>query len=108
MGAVKYAPHGEIFGNVLEVMLDPCSHEQEIPWLECVSLAVVNEHASTANDEVDLVLAMRRLLARAQRERKGYVKRATLQDRNRSFSQVTKPMKMFVVDGALEFHLGTS
>jgi len=27
---------------------------------------------------------------------------------NRSFSQVTKPMKMFVVDGALEFHLGTS
>jgi hypothetical protein len=38
----------------------------------------VNEYSSAANDEVNLVLCMRRLLARAQREAKGYVKSATL------------------------------
>jgi len=38
------------------------------------------EDASTANDEVNLDLCVRRLLARTQREGKGYVKRATLQD----------------------------
>jgi hypothetical protein len=40
----------------------------------------VNEHSPAANDEVSLVLCVRRLLARAQREGKGYVKRATPQD----------------------------
>jgi hypothetical protein len=40
----------------------------------------VNDYSSAANDEVDLVLCMRRLLVWAQREAKGYVKSATLQD----------------------------
>jgi hypothetical protein len=30
MGAVEYAPQGEILGNVLELMLGPRGHEQEI------------------------------------------------------------------------------
>jgi len=42
----------------------------------------VDEHSSAANDEVNLVLCVWRLLARAQREAKGHVKSATLQDRH--------------------------
>jgi len=80
MRAVKYTPQGEVLGNVLELMLGPRSHEQEVAGLEPVPLAVVNEYSSAANDEVNLVLCMRRLLARAQREAKGYIKSATLQD----------------------------
>ncbi len=30
MGAVKYTPQGEILGNVLELMLGPRGHEQEV------------------------------------------------------------------------------
>jgi hypothetical protein len=80
MRAVKYTPQGQIVGSVLELMLDPCSHEQEVACLEPVPLAVVNQYSSAANDEVNLVLCMRRLLARAQREAKRYVKSATPQD----------------------------
>jgi hypothetical protein len=80
MGAVKYAPQGQIVISVLELMLGPRSHEQDVAWLERVPLVVVNEHSPAANDEVNLVLCVRRLLARAQREGKGYVKRTTPQD----------------------------
>jgi hypothetical protein len=30
MGAVKYAPQGQIVGSVLELMLGPRSHEQDV------------------------------------------------------------------------------
>jgi hypothetical protein len=30
MWAVKYAPQGQIVGSVLELMLDPRSHEQDV------------------------------------------------------------------------------
>jgi hypothetical protein len=80
MTAVKYTPQGEVLGSVLELMLGPRSHEQEVACLEPIPLAVVNEYSSTANDEVNLALCMRRLLVWAQREAKGYVKSATLQD----------------------------
>src|SRR5580692_9374930 len=80
MRAVKYTPQSDVLGNVLELMLDPRSDEQEVARLEPVSLAVVNEYSSAANDEVNLVLCMRRLLVRAQGEAKGYVESAALQD----------------------------
>ena len=34
MRAVKYTPQCEVPGNVLERMLGPRSHEQEVAWLE--------------------------------------------------------------------------
>jgi hypothetical protein len=79
-GTVKYAPQGQIVASVLELMLGRRSHEQDVARLERIPLAVVNEHPPAANDEVNLVLRVRRLLARAQREGKGYVKWATPQD----------------------------
>jgi hypothetical protein len=32
MRAVKYTPQGEVLGNVLELMLAPRSHEQEVAY----------------------------------------------------------------------------
>jgi hypothetical protein len=42
----------------------------------------VKEESSPPNNKVKLVLCVRRLLARALRDGKGYIKRATPQDRN--------------------------
>lgn len=64
-------------------MLGSRSHEQEIPRLKRVRLAVVKEHSPAANDEVNLVLCVWRLLSGIQRDRKGYVERATPEDRGR-------------------------
>jgi hypothetical protein len=58
-------------------MLDSRSHKQQVARLKNVPFAVVDEHASTTNDEVNLVLCMWRLLAWAQRDGKGYIKSAT-------------------------------
>src|ERR1700745_4024919 len=90
MRAVKYTPQGEVLGNVLELMLGPRSHEQEVARLELVPLAVVNECSLATNDEVNLVLCMRHLLARAQGEAKGYVKSATLQDHDGALARGTR------------------
>jgi hypothetical protein len=82
MRSVKYAPQGQIVGSVLKLMLGPRGHEQDVARLERVPLAVVKEESSPSNDEVKLVLYVRRLLARALRDGKGYIKRATPQDHN--------------------------
>jgi hypothetical protein len=42
----------------------------------------VQEHSPATNDKINLVLCVRRLLARAQREGKGYIQRATPEDDN--------------------------
>jgi hypothetical protein len=94
MRAVKYTPQGDVLGNVLELMLDPRSDEQEVARLEPVSLAVVNEYSSAANDEVNLVPCMRRLLARAQREAKGYVESATLQDHDGALARGARDTRL--------------
>lgn len=80
--AIKYPPHGKVLDHVVELVLDPGSHEEEVARFEPVLLAVMNEHSPAANDEVNLVLCMRRLLFRNESEGKGYVKGATLQDRD--------------------------
>jgi len=67
-GAVEDHPHGEVLAEVLETMLGPCGHEQKIARLERVPLAVVKQDAPAADDDVDLVLRMRRLLVRGRRE----------------------------------------
>jgi hypothetical protein len=94
MRAVKYTPQRKVLGNVLELMLGPRSHEQKVAWLEPVPLAVVNEYSSAANDEVNLVLCMRRLPVRAQREAKGYVKSATLQDHDSALARGARDTRL--------------
>jgi hypothetical protein len=59
-------------------MLGPGSDKQEIARLEPIPLAVVDENSSTANDDVEFVLRVGRLLIRRHRERELYVKGATL------------------------------
>jgi hypothetical protein len=54
----------------------------------------VNEYSSAANDEVNLVLCMRRLLARAQREAKGYVESATLQDHDSALARGARDTRL--------------
>jgi hypothetical protein len=70
MRPVKYTPQSQIVGSVLKLVLGPGGYEQDVAWLELVPLAVVKEESSPANDEVKLVLRVRRLLARAPREGK--------------------------------------
>ena len=77
LGTVKYTPYRKILGSVLELMLDPGSHEQKVAGLKHVPFAIVNEHSSAANDEVNLVLCVRRLRARAHREQESHIQRAT-------------------------------
>lgn len=79
---VKHAPHGKILGNVLDLVLDSGSHEQEVTCLERFTLTIVQEHSPATNDEVNLVLRVWGLLARALRKGKGYIQRATLEDDN--------------------------
>lgn len=57
-------------------MLDPRSHEKEVAGLKHVPFAIVNENSSATNDEVDLILCVRRLPARAHREGEGYIQGA--------------------------------
>src|SRR5580765_5962500 len=75
---VEYTPQGEILGKVLVMMLNSRSHEQKVPCLERVPLAIVNENSSAANDDINLVLYVRRLLVRGHGEGEFYVKGATL------------------------------
>jgi hypothetical protein len=67
-------------------MLGPGSDKQEIARLEPIPLAIVDENASTANDYVDFILRVGRLLIRRHRERELYVQGATLQDENRALA----------------------
>ena len=48
-------------------MFDTRRYEHEIAGPKRIASAVVSEHSSTANDEVDLVLRVRRLRARLLR-----------------------------------------
>ena len=48
-GTVKHTPYREILGGVLELMLDPRTHEQEVAGLKHVPFSIVNEHSSAAN-----------------------------------------------------------
>src|SRR5262249_29799317 len=67
-GAVEDDPHGEVLGKVLEAMLGSRSHEQEIARPERVPLAVMKEDAAAADDNVNLVLGVRRRRPRERRK----------------------------------------
>jgi len=63
-------------------VFDSRSHEQQVAWPERIALAIVKEHTAAANDEINLVLWVRCLLARAGREREGDIQRAALENAN--------------------------
>jgi hypothetical protein len=54
----------------------------------------VKEKSSPSNDEVKLVLCVRRLLAQVLREGKGYIKRATPQDHNGALARGARDMRL--------------
>jgi len=78
-GPVEDNPHGEVLGKVLKTMLGSRSHEQKVACLKRVLRAVVNQDASAADDDVDLVLLMRSLPVRRHGEGEFYIKCAALQ-----------------------------
>jgi hypothetical protein len=57
--AIKNAPHGEVVADVLELMLDSRSHEQEIACLEWFPFAVVKQDTPPSDDDVNFVLLVR-------------------------------------------------
>jgi hypothetical protein len=82
-GAIEEDPYRQVLREVLESMLDSRGHEEEIAWPERVPPAVVKEDAAPMDDDVDLVLLVRRRLALARHEspeRELGVEGAPLQD----------------------------
>jgi hypothetical protein len=60
---VEEDPHDEIVRDVLETVLRARRDEQEVPSRKRITLAVVQEDALAAGDDVDLILRVRRKLA---------------------------------------------
>jgi len=88
-GAIEDHPHGEVLSKVLEPMLDSRCYEQQVARLEGMPLAVVKEDAAAADDDVELVLGVRRLLIRGYRKRELYVQGTALQKAERVFARGT-------------------
>ena len=65
--AVEHPPDCEIRALFDELMLHSGGDEQQVASLECVTLLVMKQHAATADDHVNLVLRVRRLLFRSDR-----------------------------------------
>jgi hypothetical protein len=76
-GTIKHPPYRGVLGNILELMLGSRSHEQEIARLKRVPPPIVQKHSPAANDEVDLILCVWRLRARAHRKGKCHIQGAT-------------------------------
>ena len=89
-GTVEDNPNGEILGKVLEAMLGSSRHEEKIARFEGIPLAVVKEHASAADDDVDFVLSMRCLLVGSNGKGKLYVQGAALHEADGVFACGTR------------------
>src|SRR4029450_2884862 len=79
-GAIEYSPHEQVVAEVFEVMVDSGGYEEKVTRLERISHAIVEQDASTADDDVDLVLCMRRLFVGACRRRELHVERAVAEN----------------------------
>ena len=78
--AIEHYPYCKIVGVVLEPVLDSGSHKQKVARLESVPLSIVEQNTSAANNDVDLVLRMRREFTRQHcgRKSKPHINRAAL------------------------------
>ena len=61
-------------------MLDASSHEKEVAWREWLPLAVVEQHATASDDDVNLILLVRCLWDGALGDGERYIESATLQN----------------------------
>lgn len=86
-GTVKHTPYREILGSILELTLDPSSHEQEVARLKHVPLAIVNEHSSAASGEVISSCACAICGRGRTGEGEGHIQRATPKGDNRVLSR---------------------
>src|SRR6185503_5647506 len=78
LGTEENHPHGQIVAEVFEPMLRPRGHEHEVSGPELIPLAVVEQDASSADDHVDLVLRVRRLLVGSNGARELDLERAAI------------------------------
>ena len=83
---VENAPDREIFAVLGELMLDASRDEQQIAGFERVAFAIVKHHAAPADDDIDLVLDMRGLLFRGDRNGECHIQGAALKDVNGMFT----------------------
>jgi hypothetical protein len=85
-GAVENNPHNQVIAEGFESMLGSGGHEQKVAWLEWVPLAIVKQNPSAANDNVNLVLCVRRLLIRTGGRREFYFEGAAPQKADRALA----------------------
>lgn len=78
------------------MVLRSSGHEQEVTSLEGVSLAVVNQDASAADDDLDLVPCVRSLLVRRHGEGKLHAYVAPLQEAYGMFAGWTRDTRSSV------------
>jgi hypothetical protein len=83
---VEYPPQRKIVSKLLVVMFDPRGHNQDIARLKRISPTTVDENSPATNNDVDLVLHVRRLPIRGHGHREPYVQSATLQNEDSSFT----------------------
>jgi hypothetical protein len=78
MRAVEHPPKSEILGNVPQLMLSARSYEYDVTCLKRIPLAIMNKHTSPPDDDVYLVLCVRRLVLRWHRKCERDIEGATL------------------------------
>jgi hypothetical protein len=61
VGPVEHSPHGEIAAQLTKLMLDTGGHEQQVASLKGFPFAIVKQNTAASNDNVKLVLLVRRL-----------------------------------------------
>jgi hypothetical protein len=74
------------------VVLNPGRHEQQVAGPERIVPAIVNENASAADDNVNLILDMRCLAIGRHGDREFHVKRAALQNENGALARGTRAL----------------
>src|SRR4029453_3656852 len=79
-GAIEYSPYEPVVAEVFEVMVDSGGYEEKVTRLERISHAIVEQDASTADDDADLVLGTRRVFVVACRRRELHVERAVAEN----------------------------
>src|SRR5206468_12751964 len=91
---VEDHPDGEVLAEILEPVRGSGGDEEAIAGLECLALAVVKQDASAAEDDVDLVLCVGRLLVGRQRPGELYVETTVPQKAYRPLSAGTRDARL--------------
>jgi len=96
---VEDHPDRKVVAELFETVFGSRGDEQAIARLERIASAIVEQDASTGDDDVDLVLRMRRLPVRWKRARgKFHLESAASQDRRRALTGRTGNARLRVGD----------